>query len=123
MTSHLRVVPLSPRSHQRFLQGWSFRRRGRLATPLCERSPSRSVSRRPSRSSTGRGNGATCLQGGRTPTALEEGGRVGGGAARDQARCCWGAEGLESRMGAGRSGREEWACWLAVAGAPSLVGC
>lgn len=39
------------------------------------------------------------------PSVPEEGGCVGRGAARGQAGCCWGAEGLESMTGAGRSGR------------------
>lgn len=116
VTSHLQVVRLSLWSLQKFLPGWSSRHRGPPAAPLCKHSPS--LSHLPSLSSTGLDSGATCPRGGRTPTVPEEGGCVGG-----QDGCCRGTEGLRSMTGAGRSGRAELACCLAVAGAPSLFGC
>lgn len=121
VTSHLQVVRLSLWSLQKFLPGWSSRHRGPPTAPLCKHSPSRS--HLPSLSSTGLGSGATCLRGGRTPTVPEEDGCVGHGAAWGQDGCCRGTEGLQSMTGAGRSGRVELACCLAVAAAPSLFGC
>lgn len=65
------------------------------------------MSHRPSLNSTVHGSGGTCLQGGRMPTVPEEGGCAGDRAAPGRAGCCRAAEDPESRMGAGRSGREE----------------